>query len=393
MSRTHMSAGVLLLDPQGRVLLQLRDDRPDIMFPNHWGLIGGAAEPGETPVETALREVREETGLTLAPEALRPFRVYTWPADDSGRDYALHMFVAVIDPRPDELRPSEGQEVRFFDPSEVEALPLAYNHRDILRDLLASEEWRRYRERVNGYERNGTGALEDPIAHFVNALDAGVPWFEALLQAIGLWTLPREEANGRTYEYLIQGEAFDWLLLAERLCEEVADRLPPDEHEALVFFGRAPVPDFSDADLRAALGQEKHSAHLNFLYGVIVEEALQLCVEEEIQKACQAHVYYEVEEEPNVFQRIYGKTREELLAAFRDAHGLPHGDSISYGELQRFTYWLFKYRVANCEPARVASDTRKALAQLSRMETLVRQRRAARFERARDELVLDLSSR
>ncbi len=388
MSETHVSAGVVLFDPRGRILLQLRDDRPDIPFPNHWGITGGAAEPGETPVGAALREVREETGLTLTPEDLRPFRVYTWPPDDSGRDYALHIFVATVDPRPEELQPSEGQRVRFFEPAELDALPLAYNHRDVLNDVLASGVWRRYREPVNGYQRNGTPPAEDPIRHFVKALDAGVPWFEALLQAIGLWTLPREEANGRTYEYLLQGEAFDWLLLAERLCEEVADRLPPDEHEALVFFGRAPVPDFTDADLRAALGQEKHSAHLNFLYGVIVEEALQLCVEEEIQKARHAHVYHEVEEEPNVFLRIYGKTREELLAAFRDAHGLPHSDSISYGELQRFTYWLFKYRVANCEPARVASDTRKALAQLNRMETLVRQRRSARLEPARADIVV-----
>jgi hypothetical protein len=35
-------------------------------------------------------------------------------------------------------------------------------------------------------------------------------------------------------------------------------------------------------------------------------------------------------------------------------------------------YWLFKYRVGTCEPARVASDTRKALAQLSAMEDGVR---------------------
>lgn len=385
---THVSAGVVLVDPQGRVLLQLRDDRPDILFPNHWCITGGAAEPGETPVEAALREIREETGLDLAPDDLRPFRVYTWPRDASGRDYALHIFLAAVDPRPEDLRPTEGQAVRFFHPSELDGIPMAYNHRDVLADLLASGEWRSYGERVNGTEANGARAAGDALAHFVAALDAGTPWFEALLQAVGLWTLPREEANGRTYEYLIQGEAFDWLLLAERLCEAVADRLPPAEHEALVFFGRPPVEEFSDADLRAALGQAKHSAHLNFLYGVIVEEALQLCVEEEIQKARHAHVYHEVEEEPNVYERIYGKPREALLAQFRDAHGLPQGDNISYGELQRFTYWLFKYRVANCEPARVASDTRKALAQLSRMETLVRQRRAARFEPARADVVL-----
>jgi 8-oxo-dGTP pyrophosphatase MutT (NUDIX family) len=41
-----MSAGVILVDREGRVLMQLRDDNPKIMYPNHWGLTGGAALPG-----------------------------------------------------------------------------------------------------------------------------------------------------------------------------------------------------------------------------------------------------------------------------------------------------------------------------------------------------------
>ena len=46
-----MSAGVILLDGHGRVLMQLRDDDPTIMFPGHWGITGGAGHPGETPEE------------------------------------------------------------------------------------------------------------------------------------------------------------------------------------------------------------------------------------------------------------------------------------------------------------------------------------------------------
>ncbi len=372
--KTHVSAGVILVDPQGRVLLQLRDDRPDIMFPGHWGITGGAAEDGETPEQAALREVREETGLDLAAGAIEPFRVYTWPEDGAGRDYALHMYAAAIDASVEDLRPSEGQGLRFFAPGELDATPLAYNHRDVLADFTASDLYRRLAERMNG-AGNGRALEPGPLASFEAALDRGEPWFEALLRAVALWTLPQEEANGRVFQYLLQGEAFDWLLLAERLCEAVADRIPPGEHEALVFFGRAPDDDFGDADLREALGQAKHSAHLNFLYGVVVEEALQLCVEEELEKARRAHVYDDGHEGNGVFERIYGKSRDALLAAFRAEAALLQGDTISYGELRRFTYWLFKYRVANCEPARVASDTRKALAQLNRMQTLVRQRR------------------
>ena len=52
---------------------------------------------------------------------------------------------------------------------------------------------------------------------FRTALDAGDPWFDALMRAIALWESPDETVDGRQYRYLIGGEAFDWLLLAERL--------------------------------------------------------------------------------------------------------------------------------------------------------------------------------
>jgi len=65
-----VSAGVLIFDDAGRVLLQHRDD-------GHWGIPGGAMELGETLEETARREVREETALTLGP--LNLVAVYSGP--------------------------------------------------------------------------------------------------------------------------------------------------------------------------------------------------------------------------------------------------------------------------------------------------------------------------
>ena len=45
-----------------------------------------------------------------------------------------------------------------------------------------------------------------------------------------------------------------------------------------------------------------------------------------------------------------------------------------YGDLRAFIYWLFKYRVNQSDPARVASDTRKALAQVSQLQEAARRR-------------------
>jgi len=66
-----------------------------------------------------------------------------------------------------------------------------------------------------------------------------------------------------------------------------------------------------------------------------------------------------------VYRRIYGATRAVLLKRFRREKGYPHLKSISLTELKEFTYWLFKYRLKQCDKARIASDTKKALQQLN----------------------------
>lgn len=52
-------AAILTLD-DGRYIMQLRDARPDIFFPAHWGCFGGAVEPGEDTVAALRRELFEE---------------------------------------------------------------------------------------------------------------------------------------------------------------------------------------------------------------------------------------------------------------------------------------------------------------------------------------------
>ncbi len=215
---------------------------------------------------------------------------------------------------------------------------------------------------------------EAVIAAFRREILAGEPWYPALLRAIGRWRLPREQVDGRRYHYLIGGEAFDWLLLAERLTDAAADLIPEHEREQLLFFNRPPLELDLD-EFRRLIGPAKYRAHLNFLYGVVVEEALQLAVELDVQKELRARVWgSDRRTDETAFERIYGRTREALLAEFRGERGLPQTPSISLTEQREFTYWLFKRRLRTADPARVASDTRRGLAQLSRLEACRRPR-------------------
>lgn len=134
----HVSAGIILVNPQGRILLELRADDPTIMYPGFWGITGGAAWPGESPEETARREVREETGLVLG--TVSPFRAYRKVKE--GTLFETHYFCASVDQPVEAMTVGEGQELRFFSPDELPALPLAYSHSQVLADFIASPGYR-----------------------------------------------------------------------------------------------------------------------------------------------------------------------------------------------------------------------------------------------------------
>ncbi len=206
----------------------------------------------------------------------------------------------------------------------------------------------------------------EAIRYLEQAITSGKHWYIALLEAIGLWSAATEVHNGRTYCYLIAGEAFDWLLLAQRLCEAVDGFLPAEEKLALLFNGKPPL-DLSIKKFNELIGEAKYHQYLNYFYGITVEEALISAVQDEVRKERRVGGYNGDHDTTNeVYRRIYGAIRAVLLKQFRHEKAYPRVRSISLAELKEFTYWLFKYRLKQCEKARVASDTKKALEQLRR---------------------------
>jgi hypothetical protein len=205
---------------------------------------------------------------------------------------------------------------------------------------------------------------DEAIRYLKQATTSGKHWYIALLEAIGLWTKAEETHNGRTYRYLIAGEAFDWLLLAERLCEAVDGLLPKDDKIALLFYGKPPL-NLTRERFKEVIGINKYRQYLNYFYGVTVEEALILAVQEEVRKERRTSGYSEDYDTVNeAYQQIYGAPKTVLLKQFRREKGYPQLKSISLTELKEFTYWLFKYRLKQCDKAKVASDTKKALERL-----------------------------
>lgn len=202
------------------------------------------------------------------------------------------------------------------------------------------------------------------ITHLKQEIASGKNWYIALLEAIALWSSAEETYKGRHYRYLIDGEAFDWLLLAERLCREVGSLLPEEEINALLLHSQSPM-DMNAKEFKKLIGGGKYQQHLNYFYGVTVEEVLIQAVQEEIRKEKRTSGYASEENLANeAYRHIYGSTKAVMLKRFRRQKRYPQLKSTSLTELKELSYWLFKYRLQHCDKARVASDTKKALEQL-----------------------------
>ena len=149
--REEVAVG-LITAPDGRLLLQLRHDRPGVPAAGMWGLFGGHVEPGERPQDTFLREVDEELGWR--PKRFEPY--VTRDVDGDGwRNVRSHVFAAQLDVPRDALRLGEGQRLALFAP---DALPdgIVPGIVPLVDEFAASEVYARTR-RV--YERVFTAGL------------------------------------------------------------------------------------------------------------------------------------------------------------------------------------------------------------------------------------------
>lgn len=129
-----VSAGVLLLNRQGDLLLQRRAD--DAL----WGIPGGSLEIGESTEEAARREVREETGLVVGEMTL--FGVFsgremlhTYPNGDEAAIVAV-VYQAHVNGSDVPVNGSESLELRFFSPDELPLAELSTPNRPIIRRFL-----------------------------------------------------------------------------------------------------------------------------------------------------------------------------------------------------------------------------------------------------------------
>ena len=125
MGKTRPQCGLLIENSEQQVLLQLRDDIPDIPWPGTWGTFGGQVEDGETPLEAIEREIREELSYDIPePEYFGDF-----PYDG----YDIYMYRLLIPGLTlDDVTVLEGQRAAFMSLAEVLGAECAANCKEIV---------------------------------------------------------------------------------------------------------------------------------------------------------------------------------------------------------------------------------------------------------------------
>ena len=106
-------AGILIERKDGKMLFQLRDNNPKIRNRNCWGLFGGGIEPEEEPMEAAIRELKEELGLSIKKEQLKLWMVIPFYKKKN------YLFKLHLDREISSLKLGEGAGMGYFTISEM----------------------------------------------------------------------------------------------------------------------------------------------------------------------------------------------------------------------------------------------------------------------------------
>ncbi|EKD25629.1 MAG: hypothetical protein ACD_80C00011G0016 [uncultured bacterium (gcode 4)] len=129
-------AGMIFENDKKQILLLLRDNKPNIPFPNTWDMIGWHVEDDETFEEALVREVQEEIEIDLKQQEYTFFREYFCPSTKDAYENIKHIYYGKINIPVEEIRLHEWQRVQYFDYDEIMGLECANMTKEIFLEYM-----------------------------------------------------------------------------------------------------------------------------------------------------------------------------------------------------------------------------------------------------------------
>lgn len=135
--KIRLGCSAAIFDEQGRVLLTKRQDN------GQWCLPGGGVEPSESVAEGCIREVFEETGLSVRVRRFvgvysHPDQLTVYSETDKFQIVALHFEAEIIGGKLG--LSDETSDFGYFTMKEVESLEMLGRHKERILDTLAKQK-------------------------------------------------------------------------------------------------------------------------------------------------------------------------------------------------------------------------------------------------------------
>lgn len=264
--RASIAVGLIVAE-DGRILLQHRDDKPDLEGRGQWGFFGGHVEPGERPSQTFVREMQEE--LSWQPRHIELYA--TRELDRDGWHVTSYAYAAHLDVAFESLVLGEGQGLALFDPHALpdDAVP---SIRPVVAEFAASAAYKRVRRRYDVVTATGLlvdaggrfllqhrddkpdianpgkwGSFGGMIEHgetpdegFVREIEEELAWSPERYELMGAYAFPDRDGRQLIYIYAV-------------FVDVPIERLVLGEGQGIGFFDPGSLPDDTVPELRALI--------------------------------------------------------------------------------------------------------------------------------------------
>jgi len=117
---------LLIFTSDDKMILQKRDNKPNVNFAGLWGPIGGAALDGESEYDCMIRECLEETGWI--PKSVQ--KVF------SVREHCIEAVFCTSLENINDLRCYEGECLKAFKFHQLDGLKISQYHRNIINKCI-----------------------------------------------------------------------------------------------------------------------------------------------------------------------------------------------------------------------------------------------------------------
>ena len=175
-----------------------------------------------------------------------------------------------------------------------------------------------------------------------------------ILSMIRLWKINKKSH----YDYLVGNEALNW----KRLAVQILNNIKIKENLLIEIYQWLSIPEIysglSEFQFRQLIGFEKYTSYLSYFYGVLIERSILCYVERENYKKRISNGKSTVNVLNVSYEHIYGFSFLTLHEEYCKKSTILNKKHYEYDD-ENFTYYCFKKRIKDSEPAKLASDTKK----------------------------------